>query len=201
MEEDIIWHGSEQTFTESQLNAAEMLRNDYWAIVGLFIMNTQTYRGGDYVIHHIDGDHTNNHPSNLMLIARNAHTQLHWENLNDVDFIVRCKGISDSRTPSVRLAIGKGQVAWRASISAEEYEELMQNYSKGQGGKRIKGREFIETCPNSFNLKEFNKFAGFSDIDQARKLLRKWINDGDVRVISKNKYGAFTYLSLICELL
>jgi hypothetical protein len=34
------------------------------------------------VVHHIDGNKTNNHPDNLMVCSREAHYQIHVDNLN-----------------------------------------------------------------------------------------------------------------------
>jgi ribonucleotide reductase alpha subunit len=65
---------------------------------------------GDRIIHHIDGNHLNNHPDNLIAMAKSEHASLHYENRKEFFDNLRKKtweekmGIDKSNLRKIKLS-------------------------------------------------------------------------------------------------
>lgn len=119
---EIIWDGRVQIFTKEQNDQVEEIllsmvctgrwRPRYLSIMRVFLPDIGELIAQGYVVHHIDGDPSNDHPSNLMVILKGAHRTLHWEQLS----------------PEERVIIGKmdseSLIAYNANLSDERRKEL-----------------------------------------------------------------------------
>ena len=68
----------------------------------------------DEVVHHIDGDKSNNDPNNLMIVSRREHALIHREQIDRSKPVLQIKGGAVvSRFPSARAASNETKAAYQ----------------------------------------------------------------------------------------
>lgn len=159
MAEEIIFDGSEQKFTTEQLANVEMIlasmintsrwMRRYHSVMRIFLPNISQLIMQGYVIHHIDGNPANDHPSNLMVILKGAHDALHWEQLTPEEYADRCKNISNglnNRPEDIKQAhyelITKIKGEW------SEEDKICDSEARSQIWADYTPEEYNERCKN-----------------------------------------------------
>lgn len=104
MNKDIIFDGSKMKFVPEQLSKVDeildsMDSDDRWmrryhSVIRIFLPDIKELVAQGYVVHHIDNDASNDHPTNLMVIDRGVHNTLHW-NLSSKGYKKQCRNISN----------------------------------------------------------------------------------------------------------
>lgn len=159
---EIIWDGAKRTFSKEQIATAEELNDDYHEIIRLFFPDIYNYFGKqEYVVHHIDGDHSNNHPGNLQLMNRSDHTRMHWEIMPEDEYDRLCE---------VHRANAKNY--W-ANLSPDEYANVCKAFKEGKAAARKKAladvislrteNAFLLTYGDEFTRGEFGKLTNSSN--------------------------------------
>lgn len=204
----IIWDGSKQFFTKSHLDAAEAFSDNYWNIMGLFIQNIQSYKGGwRFAIHHIDRDHANNHPSNLMLMTHSAHSTLHgrleskerWARLNPEDYETWCDKISrGTKYGMANMSVGSKRSMCEnikegmANMSSEAKAARSEAMSKAHASSKYYiAQEFIRT-QTGYTTKEFMSATGYA-YTMAYNLLRAHVISGSLTINKKGHHNIYLY--------
>ena len=69
----------------------------------------------DEIVHHIDGDKWNNNPSNLMIVTREEHARIHYDDINRSKAVAQCdlEGVILKIWPSAREAERNTSVAFQ----------------------------------------------------------------------------------------
>lgn len=194
--QEIIWEGNKQSFIFEQLAQVEailvLMPGLYrWTkrthlVMQIFLPNIGELLAQGYVIHHINGDPSNDHPSNLMVILRGAHTKMHWEQLSPDDYTSRCEVHRQGRaamTPEAKQAHSEntshGLILYNAQITSERRAELNEIKRRGQNGrpKEVKQAHYEAMRKGQANMSEEAKFAKAEAYKESRKKYEMQLTD------------------------
>jgi len=98
-----------------------------------------------YVIHHLDGDPTNDDPSNLALMQKHLHTAHHWkEKTKDIPINHGCIGghareYFPINEPKIKFNHRRNR--WYLSFSEWHNREMKRRYVSMYRGARFRGRQ------------------------------------------------------------
>lgn len=221
--QDIIWDGSEQTFTGEQLAEVERILAECkpgdeqcHRVVVLFVPDIASLcASGDYVKHHIDQDHWNNYPVNIAVWSRSYHSHMHGktrsedmanmspESKSTMRENIK-KGLADMSPDAKRRKgekIGLGLTKYHAKLTDEErdkrYEGHAERTSKGRRSKGTKGYivdRYLERQIEPFTMFEFNQLPRYA---HAQAMIYWLLKQKKIEEVGKNEKGKKFYRSLI----
>lgn len=198
--------------------------------MSLFVLNIQAYKKRhEYLIHHIDGNHSNNHPNNLMLMTRGAHASLHNTNSSENRSVEENEKISakisqaglaywdemsledylewrrirqkqwDDMSAGSRIMHGESIVEFWKNMDPEVYDQICEERSRLRGGAAIRAIEYLRKHNEAFSIRELTETSGYSQMATTFTFLAKCIEDGHAEQVGTGAYGANLYKSLIYE--
>jgi hypothetical protein len=99
-------------------------------------------------VHHIDGDHSNNDPLNLVLIESVDHMMLHNGN-RKLERLVRSNGRWSSRSDAAALRLEKSKKAYELKLELNGWREVAVEMGVFENGNKF--------FPNKYRVKALAK--------------------------------------------
>ena len=100
---------------------------------------------GNLIVHHKDGNTSNNHPSNLKIMSQSDHARLHYSNLSELKKLSLANNISNKLksflgTEEGKLTWSKTQKKRWSKLTQQEKSELVKKQREGLSNKSKKNQ-------------------------------------------------------------